>query len=136
MNPQKIAEAIYVVNCHAKTATQPQQLYTLKRVALNKLIREGSAQVIGLHRYSSKPRSRPPHCVLIRCNNYYFHKIPSRHELHHLKPIIGTPDHRNPKVRLSLSKAKIIISNYIGKDHAERTLCIAKMRSTKNFRTW
>jgi hypothetical protein len=138
MNPQKIAEAIYVVNCHAKTSTQPQSLYALKRVALKKLINEGSAHVVGLHRYSSRPglRPRPPHCVLIRCHNYYFHRIPSRYELLHLKPIPNATERRNPKVRLSLSNAKIILSNYIGKDHAERILCIAKMRSAENLRTW
>lgn len=41
---RKIAIAIYTVNRHAKTATDNKNLYQLKKLSLEKLIRAGKAQ--------------------------------------------------------------------------------------------
>ncbi len=46
---RRIAIAIYTVNRHAKTAPNNKELYDLKKMALEKLLRSGDASKIGLH---------------------------------------------------------------------------------------
>ncbi|MCS0543234.1 YkyB family protein, partial [Aeromonas veronii] len=55
-NVDNLARAIFVVNRHAKTATNPKFLYLLKRKALEKLISEGKAKKEGLH-FSRNPKN-------------------------------------------------------------------------------
>ncbi|MCI1859854.1 MAG: hypothetical protein LKI80_17175 [Sporolactobacillus sp.] len=120
MNTQKIAQAIYVVNCHAKTATHPAKLYQLKHVALMKLIYEDQAKVIGLHRYSSRPTPRPRHFVLVKCVNYYFHIMPERRDFDVLGVVDGDPAYRNPKARMSLKTSRMILRSYLREKSASR----------------
>ena len=53
---ENLARAIFIVNRHAKTATNPKFLYLLKRKALEKLLVEGYAKKEGLH-FSRNPKN-------------------------------------------------------------------------------
>ncbi|WLR43186.1 YkyB family protein [Bacillus carboniphilus] len=117
-----IAEAIFTVNRHAKTAPDPKFLYLLKRKALIKLLKEGKASKKGLH-YSNNPRfSQQSSDVLIEAGKYYFHMPPTKEDFKNL-PHLGklSSSYRNPKSSLSLSIAKEILQNYVGlKDDHEK----------------
>lgn len=113
MEKTKIAEAIYVVNCHAKTATHPKELYYLKKAALLKLLHEDHAEIMSLYRYSSQPVHRERCYILVRCANYYFHILPTTEDFDMLSIIDGSPEYRNPKARISLKAAKVIIRSYL-----------------------
>ncbi|MBA9025051.1 MULTISPECIES: YkyB family protein [Bacillaceae] len=111
-----LAQAIFVVNKHAKTAPEPKTLYELKRHSLNKLLTEGKAKKLGLH-FSDNPRySAQQSDVIVECGEYIFHLPPSREDLKKL-PHLGSRSSsvRNPKATLSLSRAKKILQSYIGK---------------------
>lgn len=111
-----LAQAIFVVNKHAKTAPEPKILYELKRLSLNKLLTEGKAKKLGLH-FSDNPRySAQQSDVIVECGEYIFHLPPSREDLKKL-PHLGSRSSsvRNPKAALSLSRAKKILQAYIGK---------------------
>ncbi|KMY49281.1 YkyB family protein [Peribacillus loiseleuriae] len=110
-----LAQAIFVVNKHAKTAPEPKTLYELKRLSLNKLLTEGKAKKLGLH-FSDNPRySAQQSDVIVECGEYIFHLPPSREDLKKL-PHLGSRSSsvRNPKAALSLSRAKKILHAYIG----------------------
>ncbi|SIS38229.1 YkyB family protein [Salimicrobium flavidum] len=113
---RNIAESLFIVNRHAKTAPDPRQLYELKKQTVSKLIQEKKAKKIGLH-YSDRPRLSQQHSILlIEVAGYYFH-IPAEkkdfQELKHLGKVDTT--YRNPKPKLSLSKSKRILQQYLGK---------------------
>ncbi|RFU71081.1 hypothetical protein D0469_03850 [Peribacillus saganii] len=120
-NPQQetaglLEQAIFVVNKHAKTAPSPKSLYELKRLSLQKLVKEGKASKVGLH-FSDNPRLACQQSdVIIKCGDYIFHLPPSKEDLKTL-PHLGNRavSLRNPKASLSLSKAKQILEAYIGK---------------------
>ncbi|PLT34384.1 YkyB family protein [Bacillus sp. V5-8f] len=110
-----LAQAIFIVNKHAKTAPEPKYLYDLKRIALNKMLGEGKAQKVGLH-FSDNPRlSAQQSDVIIRCGDFIFHLPPTREDLKTL-PHLGSRqvNVRNPKASISLSRAKKILQDYIG----------------------
>ncbi|MFT4415203.1 YkyB family protein [Fredinandcohnia humi] len=114
-NVDNLARAIFVVNRHAKTATNPKFLYLLKRKALEKLLEEGKAKKEGLH-FSRNPRnSQQQSDVLISAGEYYFHMPPSKEDFSRL-PHLGTlnQNYRNPKTHLSLSLAKSLLQQYVG----------------------
>lgn len=110
-----LAQAIFIVNRHAKTAPNPKYLYHLKHEALKKLIEVGEAKKIGLH-FSQNPRfSQQQSDVLVQCGRYTFHIPPTKHDFQQL-PHLGKLDRyvRNPKTRLSLSEAKRILEKFVG----------------------
>lgn len=110
-----LAKAIFVVNRHAKAATNPKFLYLLKRKALEKLLEDGKAKKEGLH-FSRNPRnSQQQSDVLVSAGDYYFHMPPSKDDIARL-PHLGYLNHsyRNPKTQLSLSQAKILLQDYVG----------------------
>lgn len=110
-----IAQAIFIVNKHAKTAVEPKKLYTLKRLALNKLLQEKKAKKIGLH-FSDNPHFSFQHSdVIVTCGDYVFHLPPTKEDLKNL-PHLGnrSTSIRNPKAIMSLSKAKQILQSYVG----------------------
>ncbi|WP_243385390.1 YkyB family protein [Bacillus kexueae] len=112
---ETIAQAIYVVNRHAKTAPDPKFLYLLKKKSLQKLLSEGKAMKKGLH-FSNNPRlSKQQSDVLVSAGQYYFHMPPTKEDFQNL-PHLGSLNHsyRNPKTKLSLSKAKSILQSYVG----------------------
>lgn len=112
---ENLAQAVFTVNRHAKTATNPKYLYKLKQEALKKLIEEGKAKKVGLH-YSNHPRnSQQQSDVLVECGKYTFHIPPTKTDFHEL-PHLGNLNEsiRNPKAALSLSMAKAILQLYTG----------------------
>ncbi|MBS2968644.1 hypothetical protein J9317_07725 [Metabacillus sp. KIGAM252] len=115
MTADNIAKAIYTVNRHAKTATNPKFLYFLKKKALLKLISEGKAEKKGLH-FSQNPKfSKQQSDVLVCAGSYYFHMPPTKEDFHQL-PHLGalSQSYRNPKTHLSLQKAKDLLQMYTG----------------------
>ncbi|WP_039232188.1 YkyB family protein [Bacillus thermotolerans] len=110
-----LAKAIFTVNRHAKTATNPKYLYLLKKKALLKMIKEGRAKKIGLH-FSKNPRnSQQQSDVLVTCDNYTFHIPPCKEDFDKL-PHFGRLDEkkRNPKTHMNLTEAKRILQSYTG----------------------
>ncbi|MDQ0229522.1 YkyB family protein [Metabacillus malikii] len=115
LTTENLARAIYVVNRHAKTAPNPKFLYSLKKKALLKLVLEGKAKKEGLH-FSNNPKySKQQSDVLVSAGDYYFHMPPTKDDFNQL-PHLGSLNqtYRNPKTHMSLSKAKILLQNYVG----------------------
>jgi hypothetical protein len=111
---EQIAQAIFTVNRHAKTAPEPQHLYFIKKEAINKLLREKRAEKIGLH-FSERPKYSNQHStLLIKVSDYYFHIPPSKEDFKELEHL-GTPDnnYRNPSSKMSLSQAKRVLYPFI-----------------------
>ncbi|MEI5905946.1 YkyB family protein [Bacillus spongiae] len=110
-----LSQAIFTVNRHAKTATNPKFLYTLKKQAILKMIKEGKASKVGLH-FSQNPKfSNQQSDVLVKCGEYTFHIPPSKEDfksLRHLGKLNQTT--RNPKCRMNLTEAKRILQKYTG----------------------
>ncbi|WP_458352947.1 YkyB family protein [Peribacillus frigoritolerans] len=117
-----LAQAVFIVNKHAKTALEPKNLYNLKRLALSKLMQEGKAKKIGLH-FSDNPRFAAQQSdVIVECGSYVFHLPPTKEDLKKL-PHLGSraASIRNPKAALSLSKAKQILQSYVGQAGEKQT---------------
>lgn len=116
-----LSQALFIVNRHAKTATNPKFLYKLKHESLKKLIAEGKAKKIGLH-FSQNPRnSQQQSDVLVECGRYTFHIPPTKldfDELPHLGKLDGSM--RNPKSSLSLNQAKMVLQAYTGISEFEK----------------
>lgn len=111
---QKIAQALFVINKHAKTAPEPKQLYQLKKEAIEQLLKEKKALKKGLH-FSNHPKLSNQHStVLIEVGDYCFHIPPAKEDLKQLEHL-GELDqtYRNPPVKMSLSQAKRLICQYI-----------------------
>ncbi|CAH2716519.1 hypothetical protein BACCIP111895_03706 [Neobacillus rhizosphaerae] len=115
LTSENLAQAVFIVNRHAKTATNPKFLYKLKQESLKKLILEGKAKKVGLH-FSENPRnSQQQSDVLVECGRYTFHIPPTKTDFHDL-PHLGKLDGlvRNPKAALSLNTAKALLQSYTG----------------------
>lgn len=110
-----LAQAIYAVNKHAKTAPDNRELYSLKKRALQKLISEKKAKKIGLHFVDRPQFSQQQSSVLISCADYYFHSLPQKEDFKAL-PHLGKLDehYRNPIRHMGLKKAKAILSLFLG----------------------
>jgi hypothetical protein len=112
---QELAQAIYTVNRHAKTAPEPKHLYNMKKEAIHKLIKEKRASKVGLH-FSDHPKFSNQHStLLVKVDNFYFHIPPAKEDFQELEHL-GSLDQsfRNPTVKMSLSQAKRIIYKFIG----------------------
>ena len=111
---RQLAIAIYTVNRHAKTAPDNKQLYTLKKMAIDKLISSGNAEKIGLHFVDNPKFSKQHSTVLVRCDEFLFHTLPEKEDFNTL-PHLGQqdPTTRNPQERMSLKTAREILSNYV-----------------------
>ncbi|GAB2555021.1 YkyB family protein [Gracilibacillus alcaliphilus] len=119
---KQIADALFIVNRHAKTAPDPSQLYRLKKEAIAKLLKEQKAIKKGLH-FSNNPKNSQQHSVLlVQIDDYYFHLPPDKNDMHSL-PHLGHLDesHRNQRPSLSLNQAKRILQQYLGKDTYKKT---------------
>lgn len=118
---EQLAQAVFVVNRHAKAATNPKYLYWLKKRALEKLIQEGKALKEGLH-FSRNPKlSQQQSDVLVHVGNYFFHIPPTKDDFQKL-PHLGelNQSYRNPKTVMSLSTAKKLLQQYIGAEAFEQ----------------
>ncbi|MGM7682722.1 YkyB family protein [Cytobacillus sp. Hm23] len=118
-----LTKAIFIVNRHAKTATNPKFLYLLKRKALQKLVAEKKAEKIGLH-FSRNPRNSIQQSdVLVSAGDYFFHMPPTKDDFSKL-PHLGdlNQSYRNPKTHMPLSQAKMLLQTYVGvkEDHTDK----------------
>lgn len=87
-----LSQAIFTVNRHAKTATNPKYLYKLKKATIEKMIIEKKASKVGLH-FSENPKySKQQSDVLVKCGDYTFHIPPSKQDFQEL-PHLGKLDH-------------------------------------------
>lgn len=114
LSTNEIAKAVFVVNRHAKVAPDPRHLYTLKKQAIQKLLDEKKAKKIGLH-FSENPKKSQQHStLLVQIGEFYFHIPPEKSDFKNNKHL-GHLDqtYRNPKVIMSLSKAKRILYQYL-----------------------
>jgi hypothetical protein len=111
---RQLAIAIYTVNRHAKTAPDNKQLYTLKKMAIDKLIDSGSAEKIGLHFVDNPKFSKQHSTLLVRCDDFLFHTIPEKEDFKTL-PHLGQQDaaSRNPQERMSLKTARDLLSDFV-----------------------
>ncbi|MBU5595285.1 hypothetical protein KQI76_08975 [Amphibacillus sp. MSJ-3] len=110
----EIAKAIFIINRHAKTALNPNELYAMKKQAIEKLLINKQARKIGLH-FSKQPKFSKQHStVLVQVGDYYFHIPPSKQDFKNVKHL-GELDqnYRNPKTVMSLTQAKKIICRYL-----------------------
>ncbi|APH05492.1 YkyB family protein [Bacillus weihaiensis] len=132
---ENLACAIYIVNRHAKTAPNPKFLYTLKKKALIKLVNEGKAKKEGLH-FSNNPKySKQQSDVLVSAGEYYFHMPPTKEDFDKL-PHLGSLNqtYRNPRTHMSLSKAKLLLQNYVGmKDDRKAHSKPLQARKTRTY---
>ncbi|MBS4172317.1 YkyB family protein [Bacillus sp. FJAT-49736] len=122
-----LSHAIFTVNRHAKTATNPKFLYKLKKAAIEKMIREGKAKKIGLH-FSDNPKySQQQSDVLVQCGDYSFHIPPSKQDFEML-PHLGKLNQyiRNPKCQMSLNQAKQLLQAYTGLKELNKTETIRR----------
>lgn len=122
MKLKELAEAIYIVNKHAKTAIDSRYLYELKKESIEKLIKEKKAIKKGLH-FSPNPKFCQQRVdTVVEIQQYLFH-LPSSKEDRELLPHLGKRDehYRNPKTNFSLKKAKAILEQFLGKEKKEPT---------------
>ena len=112
---RQLTVAIYTVNRHAKTAPDNKKLYTLKKIALDKLISSGHATKVGLHFVENPKFSKQHSTTLVSCCDFLFHMIPEKEDFTSL-PHLGHQYYtsRNPQERMSIRAAKELLSKYIG----------------------
>jgi hypothetical protein len=112
----ELAEALYTINRHAKTAPNPKYLYALKRISIEKLIREKKAEKVGIQLSPNPKYSKQQLDVLIKIESFYFHIPPAKGDAQAL-PHLGKQNvsFKNPKVRIPLKKATSILEQYAGK---------------------
>jgi hypothetical protein len=131
---ERIATAIYTVNRHAKTAIDNKPLYELKKLALQKMLKENKAKKVGLHFVRNPKFSQQQSSVLIQCADYFFHVIPVKEDFKNL-PHLGHLDdtYRNPIRKMNLRMAKQLLSDYIGPQPLIRKTTTQSPMYTKKF---
>jgi hypothetical protein len=126
---ENLSQAIFIVNRHAKTATNPKYLYQLKHDAIKKLLNEGKARKTGLHFSNNPKNSQQQSDVLVECGDYTFHIPPAKLDFEQL-PHLGKLDQsvRNPKASLSLTVAKKLLADYTGLKEAKEPVAAGKAK--------
>lgn len=114
VNVEELAQCLYKVNSNAKTATKPYELYELKKNVIRKLLNEGLAEKVGIHFSRNPKNSQQSSDLCVRVGSYYFHLRPEKQDFKDL-PHLGelTPNYRNQKVYMPLSRAKNLLFNYL-----------------------
>lgn len=127
----EIAQAIFTINRHAKTALKPKQLYTLKKAAIDKLLQQNRAKKIGLH-FSNNPKySNQYSTLLVKVHQYYFHVPPSKQDFEELEHLGALDDsYRNPRTQMSLSYARKILYDFLNWKQDNRKKAMNKRRSS------
>lgn len=120
INLELLAQAIYTVNKHAKTALDNRFLYTLKKQAIKKLLLQKQAKKEGLHFVNNPKFSKQQSSVLISCSDYFFHTLPEKEDFKNL-PHLGylNDNYRNPNRKMSLNHAKSLLTTFLGDDLAQ-----------------
>ncbi|WP_281975117.1 YkyB family protein [Halobacillus litoralis] len=114
LSNRELAESLFIVNRHAKTAPEPKHLYDIKKHTIDKLLTEKRAKKVGLH-FSDHPKYSQQHStLLIEIGGYYFHIPADKQDFQQLKHL-GKVDqfYRNPKPKLSLSRAKRTLYQFL-----------------------
>ncbi|WP_077330125.1 YkyB family protein [Virgibacillus siamensis] len=133
---QELAEAIFSINRHAKTAPEPQHLYHIKKETINRLLKEKRAEKVGLH-FSDHPKLSNQHStLLIKVDKYFFHIPPTKEDFKELNHL-GKLDHnyRNPQSKMSLSRAKKIVYRYIDWQPPEKKRPVSRKKYTSSYFT-
>ncbi|TWT07357.1 hypothetical protein FQV26_05970 [Planococcus sp. CPCC 101016] len=126
-----IAQAIFTVNRHAKTAPDNQYLYALKKEALNSMIEQQRAQKIGLHFSKNPQKSQQQSSVLVKCGNYYFHMLPKKEDFSSLEHLGHLDDtYRNPPSRMNLKVAKEILRVLTGLEPQKKEAAVSNFTKT------
>lgn len=128
----ELAQAIFTVNRHAKTAPEPQHLYFVKKEAISKLIEAEHAHKVGLH-FSERPKFSNQHStLLVKVESYYFHIPPTKEDFKELEHL-GSLDknYRNPQTKMSLSQAKRILYPFINYKPEEKS----KPKARREYRS-
>src|SRR5699024_6926017 len=109
-----LAQAIYTINRHAKTAPEPQHLYHIKKKTIERLLKEKRAKKIGLHFSNRTKLSNQHSTLLVKVDDYYFQIPPRKKDFVTLKHL-GELDqsYHNPQTKMDLSQAKKIVYKYI-----------------------
>src|SRR5699024_8590968 len=104
ISTEKIAQALYSINRHAKAAPKPQHLYTIKKKADEKRGMEKKATNIGLH-LSVNAKDMDHHStVLIKVADYLFHISAEKEDFQTVQHLGHLDEHfRNPQSGMSLS---------------------------------
>ncbi|WP_404408865.1 YkyB family protein [Jeotgalibacillus malaysiensis] len=115
LSSERIAQAIFTVNKHAKTAPDSKFLYQMKKAAIDQMLKEGKAKKVGLQ-YSRNPGlSQQRSDLLVECADYMFHIPPQKTDFKELPHLGKLSDNvRNPKTRMNLREAKSILQSYTG----------------------
>lgn len=109
---EEIAGAIQVVNRYAKAALNPKQLYWLKKLSIQRLISEGRATVLGYHHFGGNDYIKQNPVLIIQCGEFRFHQNPQPGDLQKYEFLNDQHNFKNPRVRMSLSLAREILSKY------------------------
>lgn len=127
-----IAQAIFTVNRHAKTAPDNHYLYALKKEALNSMIKQQRAQKVGLHFSKNPQKSQQQSSVLVKCGNYYFHMLPKKEDFSSLEHLGHLDDtYRNPPSRMNLKVAKEILRVLTGLEPQKKETAVSNF--TKSY---
>src|SRR5699024_27590 len=127
----ELAKALFTINRHAKTASDPKHLYYIKKESINRLLKEKRAEKIGLH-FSNNPKYSNQHSTLIvKVDKYFFHIPPTKDDFKKLEHL-GELDqsYRNPSTKMSLSQAKKIVYRHIDWQPVKKT-----QNSRKKYRS-
>ncbi|WP_142826170.1 YkyB family protein [Planococcus soli] len=126
-----IAQAIFTVNRHAKTAPDNHYLYALKKEALNLMIEKKRAAKIGLHFSKNPQKSQQQSSVLVKCGNYYFHMLPKKEDFSSLEHLGHLDDtYRNPPSRMNLKVAKEILRTLTGLEPQKKEAAVSNFTKT------
>jgi hypothetical protein len=112
---ENLAKALFVVNRHAKTSPHPQKLYQLKTTAINRLIKEGKAEKVGLQQSPNPGKfHQQTSNTLVKVGDYGFHILSSKEDLVEL-PHLGdwSETFRNPTHSFPLRVAVRLLEEYI-----------------------
>lgn len=127
-----IAQAIFTVNRHAKTAPDNHYLYALKKEALSLMITQQRAKKIGLHFSKNPQKSQQQSSVLVKCGNYYFHMLPKKEDFSSLEHLGHLDDtYRNPPSRMNLKVAKEVLRTLTGLEPQKKEATVSNF--TKSY---
>jgi len=122
----EIAQAIFTVNRHAKTAPDNQFLYALKNKPLNLIIQKNGPKKLALPFTKNPRKSQQQSSVLVKCGNYYFHMLPKKEDFQSLEHFGDLDEsYRNPPSRMNLKHAKELLQNYTGLEPPEKKPAIS-----------
>ena len=107
----RIAEALVVINKHAKRKREFPDFYNLKNEILTKLIKLKFARKIGLDIYRYPQKGREQVFTVVEVGDYCFHTTPTESDIQNLYFLFLK--HRNPKPTMKLKNAEVVILTFL-----------------------